>query len=133
VAHGAPPSAVFDAVAAELKELLGSDRVTVSRYEPNEEVTVLAHRGSDSQNVPPGTRVSHRGESVTSLVLYTQRAARMERYGARRGAIAQIARDLGVSTGVGAPIVVDGRLWGVAIANWGGRGVTTGGHRGADG
>jgi signal transduction histidine kinase len=42
----------------------------------------------------------------------------MEHYGRSQGAIAQIVRDLGVGVSVGAPVVVDGRLWGVAIATW---------------
>ena len=39
VADGAAPAAVFDAVAAEMEGLLGADGVTLSRYEPDEEVT----------------------------------------------------------------------------------------------
>ena len=46
VAEGAPPTAVFDAVAAEMEGLLGADRVSLSRYEPGDEIAVLAHRGS---------------------------------------------------------------------------------------
>jgi signal transduction histidine kinase len=42
----------------------------------------------------------------------------MERYEGTDGAIAQLVNTLGVRAAVGAPIVVDGRLWGVAIANW---------------
>ena len=37
------------------------------------------------------------------------------------GAIAELARDVGVRASVGAPIVVNGELWGVAIANWRGQ------------
>jgi PAS domain S-box-containing protein len=118
VAEGAPPAAVFDAVAAEMEGLLGADGVTVSRYEPGDEVTVVAHRGSDSRGVPPGTRVSHRGENVTSSVRRSERSARMEHHEVTHGAIAQLARDPGVRASVGAPVVVDGRLWGVAVATW---------------
>jgi GAF domain-containing protein len=118
VAQGASPSTVLDAVAAEMERVLGADGVTLSRYEPDEEVIVVAHRGSDPRTVPPGTRVSHRGENVTSLVRRTERAARMEHHGGTHGAIAELVRSVGVRASVGAPIVVDGRLWGVAIANW---------------
>jgi signal transduction histidine kinase len=76
-AEGGSANAVFDAVAAEMERLLRADTVTVSRYEPAGEVTVVAHRGSDARRVPPGTGVAH-----------------------------------------DAPIVVDGRLWGVVIASW---------------
>jgi PAS domain S-box-containing protein len=118
VAEGAPAGAVFDAVAAELEGLLGADGVTLSRYEPDDEVTVVAHRGTDPRRVPPGTRVSHQGENVTSLVRRSQRSVRMEHGDQTRHAIADLARGASVRASVGAPIVVDGRLWGVAIANW---------------
>jgi signal transduction histidine kinase/PAS domain-containing protein len=118
VAQGASPSAVFDAVAAEMKGVLRADGVTLGRYGSDDEITVLAHRGSDSQTLPTGTLVSHRGENVTSSVRRTQRAARMEHGDRTRSPIARLARDAGVRASVGAPIVVDGRLWGVAIANW---------------
>ena len=120
VAQGSPASAVFDAVAAEMGRLLGADGVTLSRYEPDEQVTVVAHSGTDPQRVPAGTRVSHRGENLTSLVRRSKRSARMERehHEGRPGIIAERVRTAGARASVGAPIVVEGRLWGVAIANW---------------
>jgi signal transduction histidine kinase len=121
VAEGAPATAVFDAVATEMDRALGADGVTLSRYEPGDEATVVAHSGSDPRRVPPGTRVSHRGENVTSLVRDSKRSARMEHRQGSPGAIAELARSIGVRASVGTPIVVNGELWGVAIANWRGQ------------
>jgi signal transduction histidine kinase len=118
VAEGASPSAVFGAVAAEMEGLLCADGVTVSRYEPDDEVTVVAHIGPNASRVPPGTRVKHAGDNVTTLVRRSERPARMEHYEGTEGAIAELVRTLGVRASVAAPIVVDGRLWGVVIANW---------------
>jgi signal transduction histidine kinase/CHASE3 domain sensor protein len=59
VADGASPTAVFDAVAAEMEKILDADRVVLNRYESDVEVTVLAHRGSEASQLPPGSRVSH--------------------------------------------------------------------------
>jgi len=42
----------------------------------------------------------------------------MESYAGTHGAIAELVHDLGVRATVGAPVVVDGLLWGVVIANW---------------
>jgi signal transduction histidine kinase len=42
----------------------------------------------------------------------------MEHHDRTRGAIAEISRSVRVRASVGAPIVVDGRLWGVAVATW---------------
>jgi PAS domain S-box-containing protein len=118
VADGAAPAAVFEAVAAEMEGLLGADGVTLSRYEPDEEVTVVAHRGLNAALLPPGTRTSHQGTNVTSLVRRSERPARMEHYDDTHGAVAELIRGLGVRASVAAPIVVDGRLWGVTIASW---------------
>jgi signal transduction histidine kinase len=118
VAEGAPPSSVFDAVAAEMNQVLGADGVTLGRYEPDDEVVVLAHSTSDPRRLPAGTRVSHRGENVTSFVRSSGRSARLEHHGGTPAPIADIVGKLRVRASVGAPIVVDGRLWGVAVANW---------------
>jgi signal transduction histidine kinase len=120
VAEGASPAAVFDAVAAETKALLGADHIVVCRYEPGAELTVLAHRGSSAQGVPPGARISHEGDSVEAAVRAAERSVRMESYEGARGVIAEQARAAGVQVAVGAPIVVDGRLWGVVSAGWDG-------------
>jgi PAS domain S-box-containing protein len=93
VAEGASPGAVFDAVAAEMERVLGTDGVALCRYEPNDEIVVLADRGSDHVRLQPGTRLGHDG-------------------------IEEIAGRPGVRASVDAPIVVDGRLWGVAVATW---------------
>jgi PAS domain S-box-containing protein len=116
VAEAASPTAVFDAVAAEMAALLGADHLVVCRYEPNAELTVLARR---TQEVPSGVRISHEGDSVEAVVRRTERSARMDTYEGARGAIAEAARAAGVRVGVGAPIVVDRRLWGVVAAGWG--------------
>ncbi len=121
VAEGASATAVFDAVAREMDRALGADGVTLSRYEPGDHATVVAHSGSDPRPVPPGTRVSHRGENVTSLVRDSQRSARIEHHQGAPGAIAELARSIGVRASIGTPIVVNGELWGVAIANWRGQ------------
>jgi signal transduction histidine kinase len=107
-------------VATEIEGLLGADGATLSRYEPGEEVTIVAHRGLNAARYPPRTRTSHKGENVTSLVRRTGRPARIENADGTTGAAAALTGRSGVRASVAAPIVVDGRLWGVAIANWGG-------------
>jgi PAS domain S-box-containing protein len=120
VAEGGSPAAVFDAVAAEMKGLLVADHVVVCRYELGAELTVLAHRGSNAHRVPPGTRLNHEGDSVEAAVRRVERSVRTESYEGARGIIAEHARAAGVRVAVGAPIVVDGRLWGVVSAGWNG-------------
>jgi PAS domain S-box-containing protein len=121
VAEGASPSAVLDAVAAEMERALGADAATLLRYESDEEVTVVAGRVPNLRSLPLGTRVSHEGANVTSMVRRTGRPARIGDYQRARGPVADLARavESNVSSAVGAPIVVDGRLWGVIVASWG--------------
>jgi signal transduction histidine kinase len=118
VAEGAPPAAVFDAVAAEMASLLVADGLTLVRYEPGDELTVPAHRGVSAGKLPAGTRVRHDGASVSAAVRRTQRPARMASYAATDGEIGEVIGGLGFRSGVGAPVVVDGRLWGATVANW---------------
>jgi len=120
VAQGAPAGAVFDTVAAEIKGLLEADHVTVSRYEPGNEVTLLAHRAPDGQATGTGMRMSYEGDNVHAMVWRTQRPARMESHEGARGPIAEMARSVDVRVSVATPIVVDGRLWGVVSAGWSG-------------
>jgi PAS domain S-box-containing protein len=120
VAEGAVPTTVFDAVAAEMEGLLDADEVTLSRYEPDGELVLLAHRGANAQLVPPGARVRPEDESVTATVRRTEHPARRDEYPASDGSIAQFVQTGGAATAVGAPIVVDGRLWGVVVATWDG-------------
>jgi signal transduction histidine kinase len=121
VAEGASPTAVFDAVAEEMEGLLDADEVWLSRYEPGAEVTVVADRGSSTQRVPPGTRASHQGQSVTAIIRRTGRPARIDQYDQGSGAIAEVGRTWGVRAAIGAPVVMDGRLWGVIAACWTGK------------
>jgi PAS domain S-box-containing protein len=118
VAEGAPPTAVFDAVAAEMEELLGADRVSVSRYEPSAEIAVLAHRGSGAELVPTGSRLGLEGNSVQDIVWRTERPARMDSFREAQGPIAEVQRAMGVRGAVAVPVVVDGRVWGVIGASW---------------
>jgi signal transduction histidine kinase len=119
VAQGASPGAVFDAVAAEMEALLDADRAALGRFEPGDEITVVAHHGVGAERVPPGTRAGHGdGESVSATVRRTRRPARIEHVDGTAGLPAALARELGVRTTIGAPIVVEGRLWGVVVASW---------------
>src|SRR6201999_3467707 len=109
-----------DAVAAEMERALGADSSMLLRYEADEEATVFARRVPNQLALAPGTRISHAGDNLTAMVRRTGRPARLGGYRRARGPIAEIAREAqpDIGAGVGAPIVVDRRLWGVIIAGW---------------
>ena len=118
VAEGASATTVFDAVAAEMEGLLDADTVALSRYESGGEATVVARRGLGADLVPPGSRERYEGQNVTAIVRRTGCPARIEHFEEGQGAIAERARTLGLHAAVGAPIVVDGRLWGAITVGW---------------
>ncbi|HEY3800395.1 MAG TPA: GAF domain-containing protein [Caulobacteraceae bacterium] len=115
VARAAPPDQVFTAVTEEAGRLLGAGQALMSRYDPDGAGSVVAAWGSAGAVVPVGTRMSLGGRNVATLVAETGRAARLDEYVGVSGAAADIARETGVRTAVGAPISVEGRLWGVII------------------
>src|SRR4051794_37916294 len=59
-----------------------------------------------------GMRISSAGDGVVQRVQHTARAARIEHYERVPGPNAAIAHDLGLSSGVGAPIISEGQVWG---------------------
>ena len=58
------------------------------------------------------------GENLAAAVKRSGRTERFDSYRGAAGSPAAVARDLGIRSGVGAPIVVEGLLWGVTIAFW---------------
>jgi signal transduction histidine kinase len=121
VARGAPAGELFAAVAEEVGLLLAADYARVARYEPDDLLTVLSTWTRAGLPFTP-RRVSLEGENVSSFVLETGRPARIDDFAGATGPLAEEARAFGVRCTIGAPIVVEGRLWGVmsvgAIQKW---------------
>jgi PAS domain S-box-containing protein len=118
VARGALPTAVFDAVAAEAHRVLDADRTALLRYEPDATATQMARHGALDMQTQVGTRLSFEGENIISAVLRTGHSTWFEPQETSTGSIAALTREMGVRASVGAPIVVEGRLWGVLGASW---------------
>ncbi len=118
VARAVPPDDLFDAVAAEVHRLLGADVTRLVRYEDDGTASVLGGRGGLGTLPSPGTRFRLEGENVTSKVLRTRRAARMENYDHAPGTVSASVRASGLRCAVGTPIVVGDRLWGAIVAAW---------------
>jgi GAF domain-containing protein/DNA-binding CsgD family transcriptional regulator len=114
VAAGAAPEQVFAAVVEEVSSLLGLERIELVRYDDVNTGTVIAASGEHP--FPAGSTWSLDDPSVMATVARTRRAARIDDYGALQGEIARVARDADFRSAIGAPMTVDGRLWGVIIA-----------------
>jgi signal transduction histidine kinase len=85
------------------------------RYEADGTATIVASWGEPTI-VPAGTRIALDGRNIGSLVRSSGRPARIEDYADAPGSAAAIARERGVRSAVGAPITVEGRLWGAMVA-----------------
>jgi signal transduction histidine kinase len=121
VARGAPASQIFPAVAHELARSLGVANASLWRYEPDGTATLVAARDDPAQTgqMPVGSRWSLEGENVVAMVADSGQPARMDSHDTAAGAAAALIRRLGLRSGAGAPIIVEGRLWGVAVVGSG--------------
>jgi signal transduction histidine kinase len=86
----------------------------MGRYDPDNAATIVgAHGSTGASPALVGGRIHLGGRDLHTLVFRTGRAARIDDYADASGEAADIARKAGVRSGVGVPISVEGRLWGV--------------------
>jgi signal transduction histidine kinase len=121
VARGVPASEVFPAVTQELARSLGVANAALWRYESDSSATLVAARDDPGQTsqMPVGSRWSLDGENIAAMVAESGQPARMDNHDTAVGEVAGMIRRLGLRAGAGAPIIVQGRLWGVAIVGSG--------------
>src|SRR6266516_2330657 len=113
VAGGVPAAEVFAAVAEEAGRVMNAEIVNIARYEPDGTVTVMAGWSARGGHMPVGGRFTLEGPTLAGPISRTGRPARIENYQAAVGSIAAFLEELGIRSGVGSPIVVNGRLWGL--------------------
>jgi signal transduction histidine kinase len=121
VAGGVPASEIFPAVAHELAESLGVANAALWRYESDGTATLVAARDDPLQvgEMPVGSRWPLEGENIAAMVADSGQPARMDSHDTAVGDVAALIRGLGLGGGVGAPIIVESRLWGVAVVGFG--------------
>jgi GAF domain-containing protein len=114
VAAGASQPSVFDAVAHEACQLLGGHFTTLLRYEPDGPPVIEAMWGDEAVEhvMHVGMRLSEDGDGIVQRVRRGARAERIDSYEQVPGSNATTARALGLTSGVGAPIIAEGRVWG---------------------
>jgi PAS domain S-box-containing protein len=112
VARGVPPDEVFSAVAEEVGSVLGADGTVIVRLDPDGTATVAASTGAYAAELPVGSRWKPEPPVAVALVLRTARPARIDDFSQAFDAWSHAIRRAGVRSGVAAPIVVEGRLWG---------------------
>jgi signal transduction histidine kinase len=112
VASGAPSAEVFSAVAQEVAQVMHMPMVGVYRYDSDGLMTVIATWSDRPHVLQPGTRWPLEGQSMVAQVQRTGRPARVEDYTDLPGPLAAGARESGLNATAGAPIIVDGSVWG---------------------
>jgi sugar diacid utilization regulator len=116
VARRVEPSKVFDAVTNEMYRYEPAACAGLWRYETSGEITVVAAAADPVALAkwPVGTRTPVEGNTLATLVQRSGRPARIDSYDNVAGSIAARVRAVGVRAAVGVPIIVDGRVWGLA-------------------
>jgi signal transduction histidine kinase len=119
VAGQVTPEEIFATVAEEVARILLAQRGTVCRYEPDGTMTIAAVWTSGDRTLAAGTRVGLDGDSVAALVQQSGRPTRLDSRERLDGPAVELAGAVGGAPGstVGAPILVEGRVWGVILAS----------------
>jgi PAS domain S-box-containing protein len=116
VAQGADAPVVFDAVCEETSRVVGASSVNLAHFTADGSNLTMAGCSVRDVHVPAGTLLPLDGDSVNAVVRDTAAPARFESYEGASGALAHLLRRLGIRSEVGAPVVVEGRVWGVLVA-----------------
>ena len=114
VARGAPPAEVFEAVVTGIGQLFPeANAAALSRYETDDGLTLIGKWSRTDGYVPVGTRYPLVKGTVGSLIRETRQPGRVDVDAEGFGSLPAVIRELGWVSVVGAPILVEGRLWGL--------------------
>jgi signal transduction histidine kinase len=117
VAEGVRPQDLFAVVAEEVARVVEVPLVSVVRYEPDGSATECASFSLEGELFPVGRRWSLEGTNVLQRVRAISGPVRIDDHSNLRGEIAEVVRGRGISSTVGVPIVVAGRLWGAMVVS----------------
>jgi GAF domain-containing protein len=117
VAQQPSPSEVFTAVTQAVGQLLGADVAAPHVFQGDGAGMTIAGWSGDGGPIPPvGSRFPLIGDSVAARIFETGAPARIDSYAEAEGEGANLARRLRLGSTVGAPILVEGKLWGALLA-----------------
>jgi signal transduction histidine kinase len=112
VAGQAAADVIFTAVAEEVVRLLRADLGGVARYEADESLTLVAESHREGDGLPIGLRFEVGDDFEQTRVLRSGLPVRITDYYRLAGPVARLAWGLGIYSTIGAPILVDGAIWG---------------------
>ena len=119
VARGVEPLEIFGAVAEEMRRCVPAHTAGLWRFETDGEITIVAAAAHPAAPArwPVGTRTAVDGNTLATLVQRTGRPARIDSYDDVAGSTTARVRAIGVNAAVGVPIIVDGRVCGLAAVD----------------
>ena len=112
-AEGATPAALLAAVADEAARILDGSTVAIVQYEPTDSFRVVAAHSDPVFEV--GSRWPVEESSLAAAVRERRAPVRVDDFTETRGSVAEAARAAGLASAIGAPIVVDGNVWGMIV------------------
>jgi GAF domain-containing protein len=117
VAQQPSPSEVFTAVTEAVGLLLDADLAVLHVFPGDGTATTVASWGADSPMLPIGTRFPLDGDNLAARIVDNGAPAQM--YSSDKAwerAATVLSQSLRVRSAVGAPILVEGKLWGALMA-----------------
>jgi PAS domain S-box-containing protein len=116
VAQQPSTSEVFTAVTQAVGLVLGADLAGLNVFEGDATTTIAGWSGDGGPIPPIGSRFPLQGDSVVARIFETRAPARIDSYTEAEGDAADVARSLRLRSTVGAPVLVEGKLWGALVA-----------------
>ena len=118
VAEAGDPARVFPIVTEEVGRLLAAQTANMVRYRHDGTADVLGQWNEPGvPSVPIGARIELDGDTLAPKICRSGRPERVDDYGGLTGLLAERLQALGIHSGVGAPIIFDGELWGAVVVS----------------
>ena len=112
------PGRVLSAVTEEAGRRLGAQTANLARFEGGDRAVIVGEWSEGAvPSMPIGAEVTMDGPTVSAEVHRTGQAARVEDFSRVPGSVAQTLREMGILSGVGAPVHVAGELWGALMVS----------------
>jgi signal transduction histidine kinase len=116
VAGASDPRQIFATVTEEVGRLLGAHTANMVRYRHDGTADVIGGWNEPgAPSVQVGARLQLDGDTLAPKICRSGQPERVDDYDGITGSLAERLRALGIRSGVGAPIVFNGELWGAVV------------------
>lgn len=113
VARGAARAEVFEALVTEVGLLISATDAALVRLHDDETVTMIGRWNESDGYQSIGVRHPFGSGTLARLVWDGKRPGRITSYTGSSGSLAEMIRGWGWRSSVGAPVIVDGTVWGL--------------------